>query len=130
MIGTTVRTTDDFRKVAKAAERAQKRAFARAAFRIGGEAIRSIETSEEPSRPGEPPHTRKQRRLSRAIKYYADAEGAVIGPTASKAGQVGQPHEFGGRYKGGTFPERPFMWPALEKQPDSFAGEFAGSIGE
>ena len=130
MFGATVKTIDNFRKVAEAAERAQKRAFAKAAFRIGGEAIKSIETSDEPSRPGEPPHTRRQRRLSRAIKYAADAEGAVIGPMASKIDQAGQAHEFGGRYKGGEYPERPFMWPALEKQADSFAGEFAGSIGQ
>ena len=121
---------DHSRRVREKAARAAKLAFARTAFRIGGEAIKSIETSDEPASPGQPPHTRKRRRLPRAIRYYADTEGAVIGPQASKTGQAGQPHEFGGRYKGGDYPERPFMAPALESQLDSFAGEFAGSIGQ
>ena len=131
MFGATLtKWIDNTQRVREKAERASKRAFAKAAFRIGGEAIRSIETSDEPAREGQPPHTRRQRKLPRAIKYAADSEGAVIGPVASKADQAGQPHEFGGRYKGTTFPARPFMLPALEKQADSFAGEFAGSIGQ
>lgn len=130
MFGAAVeKIIDHTQKVRQAAERAAKRAFARTAFKIGGTAIKSIQPSPEPSPPGSPPHTRK-RRLSRAIRYYADVHGAVIGPRASVAGDVGIAHEFGGSFRGQEFPERPFMKPALEANLDQFAGEFSGSISQ
>jgi phage gpG-like protein len=129
MFGAAVtKIVNDVRKVREAADRAARRAFAKAAFRIGGVAIRSIKSSKLPSQPGDPPHTRK-RKLPRAISYFADALGAVVGPIASRAGDAGAAHEFGGEFRGQTYPARPFMGPALESQLDSFAGEFAGSIG-
>jgi hypothetical protein len=128
-------------------DRAARIAFARAAYRIGGTAIESIKTvggergrdelgrftragRGDASAPGTPPHTRKRRRLPRSIRYFANSEGAVIGPVASKADQSAVPHEFGGEYKGADYPERPFMWPALKENLASFAGDFAGSLGE
>lgn len=118
---------DHTRKVREAAARASRRAFAKTAFRIGGTAIRSIKRSTEPSLEGTPPHSRKGL-LSRAIRYAADAEGAVIGPRESVVGTAGAAHEFGGEYRGGEFAERPFMAPALAANLDQFAGEFSGSI--
>ncbi len=129
MFGAAVtKIVNDMRKIREAADKAAKRAFARAAYRIGGVAIRSIKTSASPAKPGEPPHTRK-RKLPRAISYYADATGAVVGPMASRAGDAGAAHEFGGSFRGQNYPARPFMGPALEKELPGFAGEFEGSIG-
>jgi hypothetical protein len=34
----------------------------------------------------------------------------------------------GGEFRGHEYPERPFMAPALEKNLDRFAGDWAGSI--
>jgi phage gpG-like protein len=82
-----------------------------------------------PSPPGSPPFT-AQGLLSRAILFAADQSGAVIGPAESVAGTVGQAHEFGGDYKGNNYPERPFMYPALERGTPRFAGEWAGSIAQ
>jgi hypothetical protein len=36
----------------------------------------------------------------------------------------------GGEFRGHEYPERPYMAPALEKNLDRFAGDWAGSIGD
>lgn len=120
---------DNTRRVREAAERAARRIFAKAAFRIMRDAQESVQRSAEPSAPGEPPHTRRGQ-LKRAIRYDATKDGAVIGPLESMVGTAGVAHEFGGQYKGQSFPERAFMGPALERDLDKFAGDFAGSLGE
>lgn len=117
------------RRVREAADRAARRAFAKAAFRIMRDAQASVERSATPSSPGEPPHTRRGQ-LKRAIRYAATKDGAVIGPLASMVGVSAEAHEFGGQLKGQSYPERPFMGPALERDLDNFAGDFAGSIGQ
>ena len=130
MFGATVTEfVDHTRQVLAAAERAARRTFARAAYRIMRDAKASIERSAEPSLPGDPPHTRRGQ-LRRAIRYDATKDGAVIGPLASMMGGAGAAHEFGGAFRREQFPARPFMGPALERELDNFAGEFAGSIGE
>ena len=70
--------------------------------------------------------------LARAIRYRVDytVPDAVIGPVGSVIAGIGELHEFGGEYKNHPYPPRPFMGPALERELDNFAGEFAGSIGE
>lgn len=130
MFGATVtKFVDHTRQVLAAAERAARRTFARAAYRIMRDAKASIERSADPSSPGDPPHTRRGQ-LRRAIRYDATKDGAVIGPLASMVGDAGAAHEFGGEFRREQFPARPFMGPALERELDNFAGEFAGSIGE
>lgn len=124
-----IKFVDRTRRVQQAADRAARRAFAKAAFRIFRDAQSTIQRSGEPAAPGEPPHTRRGH-LRRAIRYHASAEGAVIGPTASTVGEAGSAHEFGGAFRGQAYPARPFMGPALERELTNFAGEFAGSIGE
>jgi phage gpG-like protein len=118
---------DHSRRVREAADRAARRVFAKAAFRIMRDAQSSVVRSAKPSSPGDPPHT-KRGQLRRAIRYSATKDGAVIGPLASMVGVSAEAHEFGGAYKGQSFPERPFMGPALERDLDNFAGDFAGSI--
>ena len=130
MFGATVtKFVDHTRQVLAAAERAARRTFARAAYRIMRDAKASIERSAEPSLPGDPPHTRRGQ-LRRAIRYDATKDGAVIGPLASMVGDAGAAHEFGGVFRREQFPARPFMGPALDRELNNFAGEFAGSIGE
>jgi hypothetical protein len=103
--------------------------FNHAAARIRKDAIESIIVSPVASPPGTPPHTRR-RLLKNAIVYSADDKGAVIGPRYSRAGTSGSAHEFGGVYKRQTYPERPFMAPALMRNLDRFAAEWEGSVGE
>lgn len=130
MFGATVaKFVDHTKRVREAAEKAARRAFAKAAFRIFRDAQSSIERSATASAPGTPPHTRRGQ-LKRAIRYNATKDGAVIGPLASMVGEAGAAHEFGGGYRGQDYPERPFMGPALDRELDNFAGEFAGSIGQ
>lgn len=68
--------------------------------------------------------------MRRALRFAVSKEGAIIGPRASVVGEAGQAHEFGGEFRGGEFPARPFMAPALENNLDRFAGTWSGSIGE
>ena len=120
---------NDFERVRREADRAARNVFAKAAFRIFRDAQASIERSSTPSAPGSPPHT-KRGQLKRSIRYDATKDGAIIGPKASMVGTSGEAHEFGGSYRGGSFPERPYMGPALSRELDKFAGGFSGSIGE
>lgn len=133
MFGLSVKVENELQKVEQAAEKAAFKNFGHAAASIRKDAIASITPSDEPAAEGEPPHTRRGkrgRRIKRAILYAADKEGAVIGTAYSKFGTAGSPHEHGGEYKGETFAERPFMFPALLRQSGRFAGSFAGSIGQ
>lgn len=130
MITATVKTENRMHRVKQAAEKDAFRNFGHAAASIRKEAASSIESSPEPSPAGSPPHTRRRNFLRRAIRYAYDKEGAVIGTMASVIGTAGEAHEKGIRYKGTEFPERPFMFPALEKSIPRFAGNWRGSIGE
>ena len=131
MIGATATTEDNFGRVQTAADRSTFKNLGHAAATIRKEAAASIKVSGEPSPPGTPPHTRR-RQLKGAIRYDVDRANdlAVVGAEASKVGQSASPHELGGEFKGEDFPERPFMFPALETNLDRFAGEYKGSIGE
>lgn len=130
MIGVTVTTIDNTAKVQTATERARFKNFSHAIARIRKDAVGSIEVSPEPSEPGTPPHTRR-RQLKRAIRFANDkqAQEAIAGPLESMVGTSGEAHEKGGEFRGQQFEPRPFMVPALEKNLDRFAGDWAGSIG-
>lgn len=131
MIGLEVKTEDKTQHVVDATERATFRNLGHAAAAIRRDAVESIVVAEGPSPEGTPPHTRR-RQLKRAIRFDNDraAEEAVIGPMASLVGEAGRAHELGGEFHGNEYPERPYMAPALEKNLDRFAGDWAGSIGE
>lgn len=141
MLGALTKFVDQSQRVVKASNKAAYANIQHAAASIRKEAIASIQPDDAPSPPGKPPHTRKRftrkgkqitGHLPRAITFAADkaTQTAVVGPRASIVGESASAHEFGGEYKDQTYPERPFMSPALEKNLDRFAASFAGSIGE
>lgn len=153
MLGLSVKIVEDFTKIMTASQEAAFKNFGHAAASIRKDAIASIKDAPTGERgrdsrgkftkakridagspPGTPPYThgkgKRGRRIKKAILYAADKEGAVIGTAYSKFGTAGSPHEHGGSYKGETFAERPFMFPALLRQAGRFAGLFAGSIGQ
>lgn len=140
MIGTAFQFEDRTKRVTAATEKASFRNFGHAAAAIRKDAIASIQNEPGASEPGTPPHTHtggitkkgkvRKGNLQRAITYDADKESAVIGPRESVVGLAGRAHELGGEFRGDEYPERPFMEPALEKNLDRFASEWAGSIGE
>lgn len=130
MIGMKVRITDNTKEVTKAVDKAAFRNFSHAAGSISKDVKSTLEQADGPSEPGTPPHTHRRKFLQRAVRFAADKEGAVIGPMASVVGTAGKAHEFGGEYKTSTYPERPFMLPALERALPRFAGEWTGSVGQ
>ncbi|MCI0361639.1 MAG: hypothetical protein L0211_24410 [Planctomycetaceae bacterium] len=131
MIGIDVQIVERFTRVKAAADRAAFRNLGHAAASISKTAKASIERSDEPSDPGQPPHSRRAQ-LPRAIRFDVDKgkQEAVIGPRASIVGESGAAHELGEVFHGQDFDERPFMLPALEDNLDRFASDWAGSIGE
>ncbi len=130
MFGVTVKTEDKTKAIGQAVEKTAYRNFGHAAASIAKFAKQSIKKSDEPSAEGEPPHTRRQagHNLPGAIRYKASKIDAVIGPMASIVGEAGAAHEFGGEFRGTTFPERPFMWPALQANLARFHRDWGGSI--
>ena len=131
MLGMSVKVEDRTKRVEKATEKAAFKNIGHAAAAISKTAKQSIQVSPDPAPAGQPPHTRR-RQLNRAIRYHVDKQKqeAVIGPQASVVGEAGAAHEFGETFHGQDFQERPFMWPALEKNVDRFGSSFKGSIGE
>lgn len=77
-------------------------------------AVNSVHKSKKSSSPGTPPNTRRGL-LRRSILYGVenDARSVVIGPAKSFVGLSMTAHEFGGRYRGRTYPKRRLMGPAL-----------------
>jgi hypothetical protein len=131
MIGVEITTADTSQRVKDAAERTTFRNLGHAAAAIRRDAVESIVVAEGASPAGTPPHTRR-RQLKRAIRFDNDrqAQEAVVGPMASLVGEAGRAHELGEEFRGHDYPERPFMAPALDKNLDRFAGDWAGAIGE
>gem|GEM_PF-455941 len=123
----------DYRKVAAAVKRAEIRSLSHAAAAIRIQAVRSIRQSprSQPSAPGAPPHTRKGR-LRRAILYALLEESgtlfAIVGPSFDLVGLSGKAHEFGGRFRGGDYPARPYMGPALDVIANRLPSFFAGGL--
>lgn len=132
MIGFNLQIVDQMKRVTDATEKATFRNLGHAANRIMKDAKASLVTAEGPSPEGQPPHTHRGAYLRRAVRYDHDRKDqiAVIGPVASIVGDAGAAHEFGGEFRGEEYPERKFMLPALEKNIDRFAGDWAGSITE
>lgn len=130
MFGMIATTTDETANVAKAVDKASYKSFGHAGASIRKEAIASIEKATEPSPAGSPPTTRRGL-LRRAIRYAVEPgnESVVIGPRFSVIGTAGEPHEHGDQYKGGDYPARPFMGPALEKNLGRLAASWEGAVG-
>jgi len=119
---------DETRRVTAAAHRATLSALRKTAYAIFRDVQASIVTDSKPSLPGEPPHSR--RGLARRAERYdvdAAAETAVIGPRFSVIGTAMQPEEFGGKYRGDKYPQRPSIGPALQRNLDLLPAGFAGA---
>ncbi len=129
MITVAVKVQSFVDRVEKAQDKAAFRNYKHAAASIRKDMAGSIEQAEGPSPAGTPPHTHRRRFLARAIRFFADEHGALIGPMHSIVGEAGAAHEFGGEYKGQTFDKREFAGPALERGTERFAGSWAGSVG-
>ena len=105
-------------RVARASKEVLKRmgAYVRTAAR------RKVKTSDRPSVPGTPPHTRHGA-LKRGILFGLERGGAsvVIGPSEKFVGTSASAHEFGGAYKKERYPKRPLMGPALKESSPHLA---------
>lgn len=131
MIGFRVKTIDQTRRVKTAVDRASFRNLGHAAAGIRKFVFGSLKRRKKPSRPGQPPHTRGRAILKRSILFHVDRDrlSSIVGPTHSKVGIVGEAHEFGKKYKGIKYPERPFMGPALAANIDRMPSYWLHSVG-
>lgn len=84
-------------------------------------------TSRKPAAPGKAPHSRRGQ-LRRAIRFEASDKSVIIGPTAEGVGLSATAHEYGGYYRGGSYPERPLMGPALEQVIDKLPSHWEASV--
>jgi hypothetical protein len=120
------------RRVTNAAEKGAYKSFFHAAASIRKDARASIVRSNKPGPPGGPVRSKRGRGgglAKRSILYKATREDAVIGFAASKIDQAMQLHEHGGKRGRTTFPRRPTMAPALERNLRRFHREWRSSIG-
>lgn len=131
MIGAQTKVTRHTGRVDNAVKKASFRNFGHAAASIRKDAAASLQrvASDDPSPPGQPPHTHKGVFLKRALRYHVDPFSAVIGPRESVVGKAASAHEHGGRYKGAEYPQRPFMFPALQRAIPRIGNRWRGSIG-
>ena len=129
MFGMHYSIRNEFDRVRRSAVSAADYVLAKTSFAIRQDAAGSIQTSEEPSPPGQPPHTRRGR-LRSAILYAVEGHSsAVIGTMFSVVGDVGEGMEFGGIFRDRQYDARPFMGPAFEKNVSQFASNWNGTIG-
>lgn len=122
---------DSIEKASKALgvkTRAGTKRDAQGRFLKGSGRVRRAKGARKGSPPGTPPYTNRGL-IKRAIRFDASKDGAVVGTLKSVFGTAGAAHEHGGQYKGGEYPQRPFMFPALERNAGRFAEAFRGSIG-
>ena len=132
MIGFKVKMQREIAKAVKrAAEKGTFRSLGHAAAAIRKTAIRLITVVKKgtPSKPGEPIHS-KTGRAKKSILFGVDRgqQEAVIGFNAAWMKDSMDPHEHGGVYKGGNYPARPTMGPALQANLVRFAASWKDSI--
>ena len=75
-----------------------------------------VRSSEKPSPPGTPPHS-KTGALKRGILFGVEKRrpSVAIGPSERFVGESMSAHEFGGRYRKERYPKRPLMGPTLKE---------------
>ena len=99
-------------KVAKASVDILKRmgAYVRTVAR------RKVKSSDKPSQPGSPPHS-KTGALKKGILFGLEKKNSsvLIGPSDRFVGTSASAHEFGGKYKKERYPKRPLMGPSLKE---------------
>ena len=131
MIGLSFQFDDRTPRVQSAARKGSFRNLGHAAAAISKDAKANIETSDEPSAVGEPPHTQaRPAPEGHPLRRGQGPRGGRDRPAGVDGGRVGAAHELGEEFRGEDFDERPFMLPALEDNLDRFAGGMAGSLGE
>ena len=88
-----------------------------------------VRTSEKPSRPGTPPHS-KTGALKRGILFGVDRRtgSVVVGPSIRFVGTSMQAHEFGGGYKRERYPKRPLMGPSLRESAPHLAKMWENAV--
>jgi len=114
------------RKAARASIKTAPKGQKTGGRRKGGKKVRRAVHQAAPA--GSPVRTQRGA-YRKAIVYDANEDGAIIGPRASVIGTSGQAHEHGGSYRGGKYPQRPVMGPALELGAERFAANWEGAIG-
>ena len=129
MVGVRVKTKDETAKVRRKARDGSIRSLGHAAGAVRLTARRSIKRSKNAATPGQPPHTRRGQ-LKNAIAYVVEEQEqrAVVGSEFPGVGPSGMAHEHGGLFRGGRYPKRAFMGPALEKIKPRLPKEWADSI--
>ena len=99
-------------KVAKASVDILKRmgAYVRTVAR------RKVKSSDKPSQPGSPPHS-KTGALKKGILFGLEKKNSsvLIGPSDRFVGTSASAHELGGKYKKERYPKRPLMGPSLKE---------------
>lgn len=121
---------DKTRNVQKAAEKAAFKNIGHALASIRRDMIKSIKRRVRPSRPGEPPHTR--RGLFKRSIYYAmaaDKKSGVVGFAHSIAGEAAALHEHGESIGNQRYPVRPTAAPALDRAIPRIGNQWRDSIG-
>lgn len=113
---TEARVQMRLQRLVRAMQRARAGSLHAVGYLVSTIAKGKIQRSRKAAPAGSPVTTRRGL-MRRAIRYQVaeDKRSVVIGPVASMVGTAGQAHEFGGRYKGERYPQRPFMGPALEE---------------
>ena len=117
MLSYRVKSSFDAAKVRATVRKTSITRLAHAGAAVRLAATRGIRKRKSSSPAGEPPHTRDGR-IKRAILFAVERDTAVVGTSKDMFGLAGMAHEHGGLFRGGRFPERPFMRPALEKVRD------------
>ena len=156
MFGVKIKMIPMPRNVAHATKKGTYKTLRHAAFSIGKSARESMIEAKGPSRPGTPPHVHTGRlRKSILAAVDDDTSETVIGPSYLMVKRGGRPAwlgkmlEFGGtftrqrkRKKRGrpkkgeapqptytvTYPARPFMAPALQRNLARFHRDWKGAI--
>jgi phage gpG-like protein len=130
MFGARTQFVNHTTRVLRATDDAAYKTFKHGVFSIRKAAAQSLRKRRGASRPGSPPHIHRRRSLRSALFTAYSKEDGIVGPRFSFVGEAGRAHELGETFKKQTFPERPFMRPALEKNLGRFAKDWRGAIGE
>ena len=88
-----------------------------------------VRTSEKPSLPGTPPHS-KTGALKRGILFGVEKrrQSVLIGPGFRFVGESMSAHEFGGKYRRERYPKRPLMGPTLKESAPRLSRLWADAV--
>ena len=133
MFGVKTKLTATPKRVEKAKDKGAFKSFSHAAATIRTFARRSIKARKKPGPSGEPVRTKTGKggglaKRKDALLFHASKEGAEIGFMASVLDQSMETHEHGKVRGGVTFPKRPTIQPALERNLARFRREWQGAI--